>query len=451
MAVDATMLFREVDTIASEGLNRSNYNISCSILAGGEWITPLRLNLESLERDFERGFADVRVIEFLMALGDYTYKLIPNRDNLLIDLKFTPMFEAGGGQADEEIRTLRFRGILIDQDNQAMAGKHSQATDAAALDRLPPRSVQLQLVDEASYQVLMLTLNPNFRKISPMDALRAILTMSMDFVKGSDTQRILGINTVPGFNTEPRNQITIPHGTPLKQIPDLLQNQDGGVYATGLGCYLQNQYWYLFPLYDTTRFIKTPRSLTVLNVPSNRYFGAERTYRTTNQQIIVLATGNVAVLDTTAFDYLNAGNGLRFADARRLLTTFGVTDNNRMLIDRASNLFEVSAEKMKTDVNNFRWSDDRITSNPFKHYTAIAQKKGAYVNVEWMHGDSNLLYPGMPVKFLTVQDNALKTYEGVLLGLHQQRIPAEIGAVAIRYPSKVTLKLFLDRSIEEAE
>jgi hypothetical protein len=444
MAVDATLLFREVEAIAAAGENNSNYMITCRVQAGGQWRAPFRLDLYSLERDYENGFGDLTVVEFMIGLGVYTYQFVPNRGNLLVELQFIPIPDNTKRREAQETITLRFRGILMEQANQGLVGKHSQATTEEALDRVGPIQVQMQLVDEAVYRARMTTLARIYRNVTPMDVLRAVLTDAQTLGGGNDNQRILGVNTVAGFNTDVRNQISIPHDTTLIRVPTLLQEKEGGVYATGLGCYLQNQYWYAFPLYDTTRFLKTPRSLTVLNIPKNRAHGSERTYRTTTNQVLVLATGDASALDRTVFDYLNEGNGIRFADARKLMTSFAVTDRNRMLVDRATNLFEVAGDVLKDGFNNLRWASERATSNPFKHYSDLARKKGTYVTVEWMHGDADLLYPGMPVKFLTVSNDELKTFTGSLLGVHEQRIPAEAGVAISRYPSSIRLKLFLD-------
>lgn len=450
MAVDATLLFREVDAIIRNGQSQSNYMIKLKIQANGVWYTPYRLDLWSLDRDYENGFADTLVVSFLMGLGTYTYKLLPFRESIVVDVQYIPLTPPGGNSRSAmETEVKRYRGLIMNQDNQGMVGKHSQATNPEELDKVATSQVEMQLVEEAAYQTKMISFGKNYRSMSPPQALQAALAESKEMVKGTDAQRILGITMAPGFNTEVRNQITIPHGTPVTKIPELIQEKQGGVYPAGLACYLQDQYWHIFPPYDTTRFSKSTKSLTILNIPKNRYYGAEKTYRVINEQVTIVAAGDASALDDTAFSHINKGNAMRFTDARAMFTSFGTTNKNRMLLDRATNVFEVANESLKTGMNNVQWASERATSNPFKHYSAMAKQSGNIVVIEWLHGDSDLLTPGMPVKFMTTTDDLLKTYEGVLLGVHEQRIPGEMGAQPSSYPSSIRLKLFLGDAKED--
>jgi hypothetical protein len=440
-------MYKEADAIRLEGESRANYGMSCQLLVKGQWLKPYRLDLWHLHRDYVKGFGDAVVIEMMMGMGTYTYQLIPNRDDLQVELVFTPMAENSDKQrTDTRVTTVRLRAILMEQDNQALVGRHSQATDEETLNLANYKQVQLQLVSEATYKARLQSVGRGFRKMSPMDVLRTLLTESVAMFGGKDADRIQGIASIsPGFNTEVRNQIEIPHGTRLPGVCDLLQNKEGGLYPTGAGAYLQDNFWYIYSLYDTAQFKKAKKTLTVLNVPKNRYYGTERTYRVQGDALTILVAGDASALDTSFMAKLNAGNGFRVADARKLFD-FGIVKDNKMLIDRATNVFEVVTDQMKNGLNNVAWSADRATSNPYKHYTDQAARQGQQVKVEWQHGDSDLILPGMPVKFLTTDKDQLRTYYGRVHEVDEQRAPAEAGANASRYPGMVTLSLFLTPS-----
>lgn len=446
MATDATSMFKEVDAIRLEGQSRSNYGLSLQLLVNKGWIKPQRLDIWHLHRDYVAGYGDTLVVECMIGLGTYTYQLIPNRDNLMMEVAYVPLEENSAVQrGDVRSTTRRYHAIMMNQDNQALVGKHSQATDEAALNLTGFRQVQFQLVDEITFKARMHTIGRNFRKSSPMSALQYILTETITEFGGSDSRKVQGVMITDGFNTEVRNQVSIRHGMPLIEVCDYLQNKEGGLYPTGAGMYMQDNFWWVYSLYDTTRFKKAARTLTVYNVPKDRGYGSERTYRTTPNSVTIVAAGDASSLDQSLLAKLNLGNAFRVADARKLLD-FGIVKDNKMLIDRASNIFEAVSSKMRSGFNNIPWAEERATSNPYKHYTDMAKNDGQYIQVEWMHGDTDELEPGMAVKFLTVDNNVLKTYTGVLHEVDEQRAPAEAGAATGRYPAMVTLSLFLTLS-----
>jgi hypothetical protein len=448
MSIDSTQIMREVDEIKASGDSNSNWRIDLNLMVKeGQWLTPMRTDFYHLNRDYAgKQFADHRMVEVMYLMGDYQYDIVPNRDNLVMEVKYVPLkINTTSPDPTRQIETIRYRAVLITQQDMSLSGKSSQLKSREAMNQVGMIPVALQLIEESAYRVNMMSYGTTLRQCTTMMAMQSALAETLQNQKGAEHQRILGINTVDGFNTEIRKQINFPDGIMIKDIPAYLQNDEGGVYATGLGRYLQDQYWYIYPLYDTLRYRKNAKTLKVINVPNDRYQGAERTYKVRENDITVIATGDAKSLDKGLAQSLTQGNGLRFSDVTKFLGEFGVEKDNRTLVDRASNLFEVGTEVLQTGYNNIRWAVDRATSNPFKHYSEMAKRRGQFVKMEWWHGDTDLLYPGMPVKFMSVNGNLVEIYYGVLLGVDEQRKPADNSAKASRYPGIVTLAIFINR------
>lgn len=445
MAVDTTLLLREVQRIIDEGQGVTHYRLGINIKAGPAWGVPTRIDLYSIERDYETRYGDVVVIEVIIGLGTYAYRLMPYRDQLFVDVTSVPVYENGAAiRSDRPSRVKRYRAVLLNKENPGLVGRTPQASSEEDLNQQTPVTVELQLIDEGLYQSRLITVGRLYRQMAPMTVLQSILTETTALVDTKNQPAVTGVSVTPGFNKEVRTQLVIPHGTPLFDVPSLLQKKEGGCYPTGIGCYLQRGQWYVFPPYNTQRFKQPGRTLTVLSVPPNRYYGGERTYRLTDTQVIIVCAGNMETQDDGHADQLNQGNAVRVTNNRNLLV-YGEANNNKTQVSRQDNVFEFEGPTLRSGFTNAQWAKEGATSNPLPHYSEMAHRNGRYVMVEWLHGDSSLLTPGMPVKFMTATQDKLNVVYGTLLGVHEQRIPAQSGMVATHFPASIRLKLFLSR------
>jgi len=449
MSVDNTLLMREVDDIRDNGEGNSGWRIDCQLIANEtQWIKPFKVEYESLTRDYasKEQFSDRRMIQFLMNQGDFQYDVVPNRDNLQCEVVYVPLkYNSNAMDTTRKSEVKRYRAVLMTQFNNAITNKDSQVNSRESLNQLGMMSVAVQLIGEDAFRVNMMSYGNGLRQVQPMQAIQEVLASTLGDVSTQDNKRVKGINFLDGYNTEIRTVMDFPDGIMLKDVPHYIHEEEGGVYPTGFGRYLQDQYWYIYPLYDSTRYKKNMKVLKLINVPNDRYQGAERTYKVDEQHVTVLATGDASSLDSGLADNLKQGNGLRFGDVTKLLGDFGTSKDNRTLVDRASTLFEVSTGLLESGFNNVRWAYDRATSNPFKHYSEMAKRRGMFLKLQWFHGDSDLLFPGMPVKFMTVNDNSVETYNGVLLGVDESRAQGDSNVEVTSHVGIVTLGVFINR------
>lgn len=445
MAIDTTQLFQEVENIINRGQGINHYQIEVRILVNGQWIDPLRVTSLSLERDYESSFGDVLVLSCDVGLGDYAYQLYPARDDLRVEVISTPLYENSEQERPAPRRARRYRAILMNQHNPGLEGKSPQTGSQEDLNKTNIETVEFQLVGDVLHQVRMMTVGKLYRNITPVDLLRSLLSETTQLLDRNNRQVVKGVDVVPGGNRTQRQHIVLDHGVKLTEVADILQGEGGGIYSTGCGCYLQGSHWRVFPLYNTTRFSNAAQTLTVVSVPPQRYYGGERTYRTHDGNVVIIVAGGNKVKDQGLSEQLNEGNAVRFTDSRQLLGGMSQPDGNRTTMDRGANLFEFEGPKLRGGYTNARWTKDRGTSSPFQHYTEMARRNGRYMQMEWLHGDSEILTPGMPVKFMTVEGEQVKILYGTLLGVHETRAPREGSITATQFPSVVQLKVFLER------
>jgi hypothetical protein len=444
VSTDNTLINTEMNEVRTSGKG-AHYFIKVQLLVNKKWITPLKMDLYSVDRDYEGGYADIRVLSFMMLLGAYTFDLLPFRNDIQVDVTYVPVGESGGGQSTgQRAFTRRFRGLLMDPTDPALSTNVSSQGTRDAMDNQMPQQVEIQLVEESVYDLQMRSVGGKYRNMTPYEVLMTVLTATQGYMDGKDEKRILGVNPVGTPNATKRTQIVLPHGTKIGKVPNILQNDEGGVFGAGLGCYLQDQYWYVFPLYDTAHASKQKKTVTIYAVPSDRYDGSEKTYRETDNRLIILASGDVQSLNISDNAQVQSGNGLRFLDATKLLNGFATNNGNRMLIDKATNLFEFAAKNITEGINNIQWSAKPISSNPFVHYSAMARLNGRIVTVQWRHGDGDLLDPGELVEFYAVAEGKIDKFKGVLLGTRENRVAAEPGMNVTRHAGIVDLKLFIE-------
>lgn len=452
MSYDATLLRKAAEKVISSGEGYHNVRTTVNIRANNKWIKPTRLDFLNLHRDYGGGaLGDVRQIEFLMLLGEYTYNLLPYRDNIWVDISDLPLAE-GTSERNWERKTVtkRYKAILDLQsdDNMVLTNKNAAMASQQQMDTIGMKRVVITLIDEVCYKLMMTSVGTTLRQMTTIDMLVWIHKHYFNQVFANTSKRILSENVWrQDSNPDIQHQIAFPDGLLLKDVGRFLQNDEVGVYPTGLGRYIQDDQFYVYPLFDVTRYQKSARVLNIINIPNDRFQGAERTYLVGAKSVTILVTGTVHSEDQSTGIKIQEGNGIRFGDATRLLTQ-GLTKDNRLLLDRATNLFEAAGEALAEGVNNIRWAAERYSSNPYKYYTTMAQRRGQKADVQWVRGNANILEPGMPVKYQTLDGETVRTYHGTLLGVSDNRIPTDPGNNVSKYDGITTLSLFLVRHTE---
>lgn len=449
MSMDSTLLYREIDRVLKDGNSYFSTRMEINIRVNKKWIKPTRLDYYQVHRDYSDGqLGDLITIEFLMSLGVFQYDLMPYRDDILVEVVTIPLLE-GNSQQDWNGQTIvkRYKGVLnvTGTDNAVVSNKQSTMTSKEAMDQVGMKAVTMQLVDEITYRLMMVSFGTTLKRMTTMDALVSLHTKFTVDAKGTK----LPIKVAPGYSTEIQHQIPFEDGMMLKDTGRYLQNDQGGVYPTGLGRFIQDNILYIYSLFDTTRYRKGDKVLNLINVPNDRFKGSEKTFFNSKRSITVLATGNSNLEDSGIADKIQTGNGIRFGDANKILSGFGIVKAGRMLVDRASNINEVVAQPLANAVNNIRWAKERFTSNAYQQYTELAQKAGQPLEIEWLRGDSDLLEPGMPVRYQTIVEDTVKTYYGVLLGTVDTRSPTDAAAISSRFGSIIKLAVFLSRTTED--
>lgn len=451
MEIENTPIYDEVQKIFAEGETTANMGWSAIIHYGeDQTYEPLQVISVNYVRDYVSSFTDEITCTLMIPLGVYSRRIYPNRRDLQITLTRIPLDEVQNEvQLDDPIESERFSAILIDGDRSPTVGQGSEVNDEGTLDLTQLLDVNFQLYDKNLEQIRTMLTGGVYRSTNVQDAITTILTSSSEDVVVDGERSITGVDMVDADNEDKKGQIVIPQGTKLIDVPDFIQSRFG-VYNSGLGNYVQGKFWHVYPLYDTSMFNERYCTLTILILPKRKYSNVERTFRIKDQALTILVTGETGFKDDSGTNYVNHGNGVRFADANTIMADMGAAEDNKIKIDRSKNNSEFVSGKAIGGVNNAPISPKRITSNPFVIFSDLAARNGGMFKVVWENSDSSYIVPGMAAKVIYSDESEIQTIYGVV---HNATTVSHrySGFGSKRFKNQTALTLFMNSQVVPIE
>jgi hypothetical protein len=309
-------------------------------------------------------------------------------------------------------------------------------------------TVKFQLIDQALEQIRMMSVGGLFRDTPPGELLRYLLTELSKDVKVDESNRVQGVQMVEAHNPEPQKHLVLPHGLPFVELPDFIAKRCAAFYRAGLGVYLQNHVWYVYPLYDSSRFDNEVKTLTLINIPSLAMPATERTFRLTPNQVFALVTGEVRYRDPSEQRQLNQGNGVRFTDARNVMNGFSESQGGRTQVLRAANNHEYVSQERKSGLNNVHVSSTAITGNVFHELSKMAARSGAILECIWNSSDPSKIFPGMPARYIYEVQGQVYEGKGTVLQAHHFVAMHGQGFSSRRHDTHTRLVVHLEGTVD---
>ena len=398
--------------------------------------------------DYVNNFTDEIILSLTLGGGAYTYQVYPNMNNLEITLYKTPVNEVGGGSDDSrDIESERYVATLVKPWNPAITGNTFNQPDEMGLDLSNMFTIDFQLISKSVDQFRMRSFGGIFRNVTVEQVIKSVLTTESKIVNADNEAIPTGVEMIDANNTTIREHILIPQGTRLVDVPGLIQNK-AGVYNSGFAYYFLNDTWYVFPPYNNVDFNKAKRTLTLIRVPPNRMPGAERTFIKAGDSVTAIVTGDMKLNNLTESLMLNQGNGVRFGDADKFMEDFVKVEGNKATAGRGGTNNEFTTIKRPNGYNNVLNSDRKISANPFVEYSKLASRDGVFLSMSWENSDPTLIYPGMPVKILFMEQDEIRETYGVLIHAHHYVQTLGNGFQSNRHICASNLTIFTKREID---
>lgn len=446
MELHNSPLFYELNLIYRESESARYYSYEAVISTEAEDIDVLKVISVDWIRDYKNAVTDEIMIEVALASGTYLKRIMPFKENLKMVLTKRPI---GGGNGDKDIVVQEFIAILVDQNQKETLGSNPATATEMAANQSDMHKVFFQLQEVVYEQVRTAMVGGVPRRTTPFDLLISLLFNSINDLEVDVENKILGVNAVPPSNTTVREQIIIPHGVPLTDLAGLLQTQLGGIYSAGIGCYLQRNYWHVWPLYDSTRYDIVEKTALFIILPDGKNQGTERTYRKTDRHFVAVITGAVSKVDASEGALLNAGGAVRFADTNNMMESFVETKGNKSVAKRSFNNNEYVGVKRRTPSTMSRVSTKLNHSNPYNEASKLAARAGAFITMAWENSNPDLITPDLQCEIGFTVDGAPKFINGIVVHAHALSALAGKGMHQTAHQITTQVVVMVDRNSPE--
>lgn len=240
--------------------------------------------------------------------------------------------------------------------------------------------------------------------------------------------------------------IVIPDSVTFLEVFDYIQERYG-VYSKGMGVFQYFNNWFLFQPFNADKFNQSGLKLVVMNLPRERAANIDRTLHSDASVRYIITGGDTLTEDTQDQNALNEGTGYRVGSLRALdgrsssFTPGGVskTTSDKFVSQAAPNTHASGMVNAPVQKKHFADHDKDIRSK-------LAGRDGRIVKVTWNQSMPNIVYPGMPVKFMYANDIGMYTRFGTVLGeVYHSAVDGQTLASG-RFNSTTELTLWLSNS-----
>lgn len=411
----------------------------------------LKMTSIDLIRDYANNIGDILRIQFKMPLGEYMVRLYPFRVNLEFTIKRILLQEgADKKEPDSLIQVERYKAVFLVDENPVLTASELEKVDTASLNMVDIVDVNLQLLDRSLEPIRVKSVFGVFHNVNQKQLIHTLLAGESMKIQVDGKPAIDGINIVEPDNKESRKHVVFPNGSMITNIPTFLQEKMGGVYSCGIGNYLQKyekkKLWFVYPLFNPKRFENTKDHRAIIySLPQDKFPAIDRSYKKDGPIVHILANAAKKYHDSADIDYMNKGSGFRMADARAFMKKPVALTEEGIKGKRPNLNFEVTAESREDGLNYAPFVPSGASSNPYKEYSKANARNVARIDFIWENCDYELLYPGMPCKYIFLDDEKPIELKGIVVFVQVLTELQGNGINGTVYKSKCTVTILAEQ------
>lgn len=448
--LESAPMWADVQSVLGSGQKPVKFEYRGQFHTVKEDFTVMKIISIDVIRDYANNIGDQLHVKFKITLGDYMVRFYPFRANLEFSIKRITLTEGSSNKApDTKVDVVRYKAVFPSDMCPVPTGSDLDQYDYETLNNADVLDITLQLLDRSLEPLRIKTVYGVFRGVTPKQVINSFLGGESIKVLIDGKPAVDGVDVVDPDNTDTQSNLVFPSGSILTGIPTYLQEKLCGVYATGVGTYLQyyngKHLWFVYPLFNTKRFKagKVDRVI-IYAIPQDRFTGVDRTYFKDGSVLKIIATTNKKYNDDADTGFMNRGSGFRMADARTFMKKpVELTPDGPKAVRTQLNHESVTEDR--ADGLNFAPSNNGPSSNPFVMYSKIQSMKVARVDFVWENSDPEQLYPGMPCKYVFLDNNKQVELDGTLVFTHTVESLQTNGIASNIYKNVTAMTLLVDQ------
>lgn len=373
------------------------------------------LNMD-INRDYDKNLTDEISISILFPPGIWTDEVYPYLD----DIEITVMRGSSWSTTNQESR--RYKAYAKNPTDIRKQSPHLQNVSTDSIDRMDVITLQFQLVPLLIEKLITVQAGTNFVNCKVGDALRTMMMNEASKLDGLQDQDMLqGIDMVESDNQQEYQNIPIPHATKLINLPNYMQKHLYGIYQQGIGHYIQNAMWYVYPLWRVDRRDPQVRFVNIFVTHRDFLRYAEYTYRTEGNDVYLIGTLEGESEELNSAKLLNNGNGIRAVNPNVQSTQESIkVEGNKAIISRANNISEFNIVESPNGVQHAPLANkDSNDINIYEQVSRLEGKIGKVYAIVWQNSHPELIKPGSIVRLHYVaKNNKQEVIEGVVMKTH---------------------------------
>lgn len=427
---------------SKQGLIKYAYSALIHIVEKDLAYQPIKVLGIDIERDYEHNLADVINCELAVSPGTWSDYIMPFVENLEISIIAEPVnFRA-------PVSVTRYKAYCKTLVNFRKTDARLQNVNTETIDRMDIVRVEFQLVPLLMEKLLPLQIGTNVVNSNITDALTSLLMGEASKLQGLDNADMLkGVDMVKADNETVYDNIPIPHGIKLLDLPLYLQKNLYGVYKQGMGHYIQTGMWYIYPKSRTKRNDDKTRFINIFISPKDFLKYTENTWTKEGNDLYIIAAleGDSKDISTSA-NTLNKGNGIRVLNPDLQTTDESVkVAGNKAIISRANNVSEVILNESKNGVVNAPFILNQKDTNIYEQVSQVEARDGKLIGLVWHNSNADLVKPGSVVRVHYTDSNVNQQVmlEGVVIKAHHYIHATSGSVVSTQYSSVSALFVFV--------
>lgn len=440
MSIDTTSLINEIKQIAAPQ-RRLFHTTTAELVFDTTVLEVFRVARINRYLDFVKSYAEELTIDLVMNKGVFNKYVIDNQDKLTINLIIDSSYPTG----KPNITKLQMRAFPKNTTDDRVNQNRTADLTQDEIGKLEMEVYQFQLVDIAMEHMRAMQTGGNYPVTSAASVLRTLLGGAGSMLELPMEQKPMAPDVIAPDTEVIKNMVSVKQGTNLVDLAGYLQHHYG-LYNTGIGSFYYNRSWYVWPLYNTKRFELAKKTLTLINVPRDRFPDIETTFAVRGNSVVILLTGDTVYQDSTNRQQYNTGSGTRAVRASAVSGDEGrIVDKGQVMVQRSQSNTEIKTNIRRTGVDVVP-STTEVTDNTARVLSRTATVNGTTAQFTWQSSDPSLILPGMPVKLLYLKDGVVEQRYGVLTAAESNFRLTQPGLMQQAMLADTALTIFISNS-----